>query len=304
MLLPDDLIDEEDELLGADARRAGRARRHRARADAGARATTSASTAASRRSGRGRRTSSRSATWSRSRRSADAPSDLAIIGRYVLPPAIFDALRATTPGAGGEIQLTDAMRRLAADGVPVHGVIFGGRRYDTGDRLDYLRAVVQLAMRHPDLGAEFSSWLRDFVGRLRVSERRAVAVGRRAPEEGAGRDRRARSDRADPARRAGVAAGRERVRRRAAARLRQLGDGRLRGARGRHDRGDAREPDRAAGGRRCRGRRAHPLGHGPGAGDADHDRGADPGRRRRGDRTRIDRPRAGPGRAAPAGAKW
>jgi UTP--glucose-1-phosphate uridylyltransferase len=94
-----------------------------------------------------------------------APSDLAIIGRYVLPPAIFDALRATTPGAGGEIQLTDAMRRLAADGVPVHGVIFGGRRYDTGDRLDYLRAVVQLAMRHPDLGAEFSSWLREFVGR-------------------------------------------------------------------------------------------------------------------------------------------
>jgi UTP--glucose-1-phosphate uridylyltransferase len=94
-----------------------------------------------------------------------APSDLAIIGRYVLPPLIFDALRATTPGAGGEIQLTDAMRRLAADGVPVHGVIFGGRRYDTGDRLDYLRAVVQLAMRHPDLGAEFSSWLREFVGR-------------------------------------------------------------------------------------------------------------------------------------------
>jgi UTP--glucose-1-phosphate uridylyltransferase len=94
-----------------------------------------------------------------------APSDLAIIGRYVLPPSIFDALRATTPGAGGEIQLTDAMRRLAADGVPVHGVIFGGRRYDTGDRLDYLRAVVQLAMRHPDLGAEFSSWLREFVGR-------------------------------------------------------------------------------------------------------------------------------------------
>jgi UTP--glucose-1-phosphate uridylyltransferase len=93
---------------------------------------------------------------------ADAPSDLAIIGRYVLPPAIFDALRATTPGAGGEIQLTDAMRRLAAEGVPVHGVVFGGRRYDTGDRLDYLRAVVQLAVRHPDLGAEFATWLREF----------------------------------------------------------------------------------------------------------------------------------------------
>jgi UTP--glucose-1-phosphate uridylyltransferase len=94
---------------------------------------------------------------------ATAPSDLAIIGRYVLPPTIFDALRRTTPGAGGEIQLTDAMRLLAKDGVPVHGVIFRGRRYDTGDRLDYLRAVVQLATRHPDLGAEFSGWLRDYV---------------------------------------------------------------------------------------------------------------------------------------------
>ncbi len=53
--------------------------------------------------------------------------------------------------------------KLAKDGVPVHGVIFRGRRYDTGDRLDYLRAVVQLATRHPDLGAEFSGWLRDYV---------------------------------------------------------------------------------------------------------------------------------------------
>jgi len=96
---------------------------------------------------------------------ATAPSDLAIIGRYVLPPQIFDALRATTPGAGGEIQLTDAMRLLAGDGIPVHGVIFTGRRYDTGDRLDYLRAVVQLAARHVDVGAEFSAWLREYVGR-------------------------------------------------------------------------------------------------------------------------------------------
>jgi UTP--glucose-1-phosphate uridylyltransferase len=94
---------------------------------------------------------------------ATAPSDLAIIGRYVLPNEIYDALRRTTPGAGGEIQLTDAMRLLAQDGVPVHGVIFGGRRYDTGDRLDYLRAVVQLAMRHPDIGADFTSWLREYV---------------------------------------------------------------------------------------------------------------------------------------------
>jgi UTP--glucose-1-phosphate uridylyltransferase len=93
----------------------------------------------------------------------EAPSTLAIIGRYILPPEIFDALRETTPGAGGEIQITDAMRRLAQDGVPVHGVVFRGRRYDTGDRLDYVRAVVQLAGRHPDIGPEFSAWLREYV---------------------------------------------------------------------------------------------------------------------------------------------
>jgi UTP--glucose-1-phosphate uridylyltransferase len=92
-----------------------------------------------------------------------APSTLAIIGRYVVPPEIFDALRDTGPGAGGEIQLTDAMRRLAQQGVPVHGVVFRGRRYDTGDRLDYIRAVVQLAGRHPDIGAPFNAWLREYV---------------------------------------------------------------------------------------------------------------------------------------------
>jgi UTP--glucose-1-phosphate uridylyltransferase len=96
----------------------------------------------------------------------DAPSTLAIIGRYVLPPEIFPALRGTGPGTGGEIQITDAMRRLVHDGVPAHGVIFRGRRYDTGDRLDYVRAVVQLAMRHPQIGAAFSAWLREYVQEL------------------------------------------------------------------------------------------------------------------------------------------
>jgi UTP--glucose-1-phosphate uridylyltransferase len=95
-----------------------------------------------------------------------APSQLAVIGRYVLPPEIFDAIRATEPGAGGEIQLTDAMRRLARDGVPVHGVIFRGRRFDTGDRLDYLRAVVQLAAEHPALGGDFRAWLQEYVATL------------------------------------------------------------------------------------------------------------------------------------------
>jgi UTP--glucose-1-phosphate uridylyltransferase len=89
----------------------------------------------------------------------DAPSTLAIIGRYVLPPEIFAALRETTPGAGGEIQLTDAMLALCRAGTPVHGVVFRGRRYDTGDRLDYVKAVVQLAVRHPDIGPDFRAWL-------------------------------------------------------------------------------------------------------------------------------------------------
>lgn len=92
-----------------------------------------------------------------------APSTLAIIGRYVLPPEIFDALRTTEPGAKGEIQLTDAMQQLAHADVPVHGVVFRGRRYDTGNGLDYMKSVVQLAERHPEIGQEFSAWLREYV---------------------------------------------------------------------------------------------------------------------------------------------
>jgi UTP--glucose-1-phosphate uridylyltransferase len=92
----------------------------------------------------------------------EAPSTLAIIGRYVLPPEIFAALRDTQPGAGGEIQLTDAMKALCHAGTPVHGVVFRGRRYDTGDRLDYVKAVVQFAVRHPDIGDDFRAWLREY----------------------------------------------------------------------------------------------------------------------------------------------
>jgi UTP--glucose-1-phosphate uridylyltransferase len=94
--------------------------------------------------------------------SDEAPSTLAIIGRYVVPPEIFGALRETQPGAGGEIQLTDAMKALGHAGTPVHGVVFHGRRYDTGDRLEYVKAVVQLAVRHPEIGADFSAWLREY----------------------------------------------------------------------------------------------------------------------------------------------
>ncbi|UIJ34888.1 UTP--glucose-1-phosphate uridylyltransferase GalU [Allobranchiibius sp. GilTou73] len=95
----------------------------------------------------------------------EAPSNLAIIGRYVLDPAIFDALEKTEPGRGGEIQLTDAMLKLTDPGVPgggVTGVIFRGNRYDTGDRLDYLKAVVRLAARHRDFGDTFRDWVREW----------------------------------------------------------------------------------------------------------------------------------------------
>jgi UTP--glucose-1-phosphate uridylyltransferase len=94
-----------------------------------------------------------------------APSNLAIIGRYVLEPAVFAVLRRTQPGRGGEIQLTDALRSLAVGdgGGPVHAVIFRGRRYDTGDRGDYLRTIVRLACERPDLGPEFRGWLKEFV---------------------------------------------------------------------------------------------------------------------------------------------
>ncbi|QLI99940.1 UTP--glucose-1-phosphate uridylyltransferase GalU [Streptomyces sp. NEAU-sy36] len=97
---------------------------------------------------------------------ADAPSNYAIIGRYVLDPHVFDILRTTEPGRGGEIQLTDALQQLADDekvGGPVHGVVFQGRRYDTGDRGDYLRAIVRLACEREDLGPDFRAWLRSYV---------------------------------------------------------------------------------------------------------------------------------------------
>jgi UTP--glucose-1-phosphate uridylyltransferase len=97
----------------------------------------------------------------------EAPSNLAVIGRYVLSPAVFDVLRRTEPGRGGEIQLTDALCELARAsdeaGQPVHGVVFTGRRYDTGDRVDYLKAIIRLACERPDLGPEIYPWLEEYV---------------------------------------------------------------------------------------------------------------------------------------------
>jgi UTP--glucose-1-phosphate uridylyltransferase len=96
----------------------------------------------------------------------EAPSSLAIIGRYVLAPEVFGVLRETAPGRGGEIQLTDALATLVERGEPVHGVVFRGRRYDTGDRLDYLKAVIQLASERDDLGPPLRAWLTEFVADL------------------------------------------------------------------------------------------------------------------------------------------
>ncbi|WP_159502048.1 UTP--glucose-1-phosphate uridylyltransferase GalU [Microbacterium sp. 18062] len=100
-------------------------------------------------------------------RKEDAPSNLAIIGRYVLSPDVFDVLEHTEPGKGGEIQLTDALQELATDtNAGVYGVVFSGRRYDTGDRLDYIKAIVQLASDREDLGPDLRPWLKDFAAGL------------------------------------------------------------------------------------------------------------------------------------------
>jgi UTP--glucose-1-phosphate uridylyltransferase len=98
----------------------------------------------------------------------DAPSNLAVIGRYVLHPAVFGVLERTEPGRGGEIQLTDALQELATrdgDGDGVYAVVFRGRRYDTGDKLSYLKAVVTLAVERDDL-AELRPWLKEFAAGL------------------------------------------------------------------------------------------------------------------------------------------
>lgn len=92
-------------------------------------------------------------------RPEDAPSNLAIIGRYILLPEIFGYLERTSTGAGGELQLTDAMRNMLAD-MPMYGYLFEGTRYDAGDKLGYLEATVDYALEHPKLGSRFRELLR------------------------------------------------------------------------------------------------------------------------------------------------
>ena len=90
---------------------------------------------------------------------ADAPSNLAVIGRYILEPEVFDLLGATTPGAGGEIQLTDGLRALLRLR-PVYGMRFEGKRYDAGDKLGFLKATVEFALQREDLGPAFRAYLK------------------------------------------------------------------------------------------------------------------------------------------------
>ncbi len=92
----------------------------------------------------------------------EAPSNLCVIGRYVLPGSAFDVLRRTPPGRGDEIQLTDALKLMAHE-EPIVGVVVDVPRFDTGDKLGYLQACVELAARREDLGPDLLAWLRSFL---------------------------------------------------------------------------------------------------------------------------------------------
>lgn len=93
-------------------------------------------------------------------RAADAPSDMAIIGRYILTPDIFAVLGKSKPGKGGEIQLTDAIQKFLKKR-PVFGYLFEGRRYDAGDKFGYLKATVDFALKNPELSERFRSYIVD-----------------------------------------------------------------------------------------------------------------------------------------------
>jgi UTP--glucose-1-phosphate uridylyltransferase len=90
----------------------------------------------------------------------DAPSNLAIIGRYILTPTIFETLERTPLGAGGELQLTDGLRGLLSAGEKIYGYTFEGKRHDAGDKLGFLKATVEFALKRPDLGPDFAEYLR------------------------------------------------------------------------------------------------------------------------------------------------
>lgn len=118
---------------------------------------------------------------------SNPPSRYAIIGRYILPPDIFPVLEKTERGAGSEIQLTDALRDLARRG-EFYGYVFDGRRYDAGEKLGYLKATVDYALRHPKLGSDFRAYLQDlFVNGESFEREEAGAVGAAGGSKRAGR---------------------------------------------------------------------------------------------------------------------
>ena len=90
----------------------------------------------------------------------EAPSDLAILGRYILTPGIFKYLRNLKPGYGGELQLTDALREMCKN-VAIYAYLYSGKRYDIGNKVEWLKANVEIALRDKELGEEFKKWLRD-----------------------------------------------------------------------------------------------------------------------------------------------
>ncbi|MBQ1417421.1 MAG: UTP--glucose-1-phosphate uridylyltransferase GalU [Selenomonas sp.] len=95
----------------------------------------------------------------------EAPSRMAVLGRYIIKPQIFDILTQTKPGKGGEIQLTDALKELARQDA-VYAYDFIGQRYDVGDKLGFLKATVEFALRREDLGADFKAYLQEIVTRI------------------------------------------------------------------------------------------------------------------------------------------
>lgn len=113
---------------------------------------------------------------------AEAPSRLAVLGRYIIEPQIFAILEETQPGRGGEIQLTDALRTLA-ETRPVYAYHFEGRRYDVGDKQGYLEATVEFALKRPDLRDQFLRYLLKTVGPLITGEDAASAISKSTREE-------------------------------------------------------------------------------------------------------------------------
>ena len=97
----------------------------------------------------------------------DAPSNLAAIGRYILTPEIFDCIRAVEPGVGGEVQLTDAINLLAQEQA-VYAWVFEGGRFDVGNKLDYLKATIELAVDRDDIGSDLRAYLADLVQRKKL----------------------------------------------------------------------------------------------------------------------------------------